>query len=121
MSQRGTPEKEERHQKVVQEASRNGTEELFYFNDEDMLYYVEKDVGYILNVAIYKKRLDCVFRYYISPYKNIYVHIPLEVVKNKAGRNVKCVTVPTRDGPKKYTLEYLQNHSFAWNEPNITF
>ena len=114
-------QKEERHQKIVQEASQNGEVELFYFNDEDMLYYLEKDIGYILNVAICKKRPDAVFRYYISPYENIYVHIPLEVVKNNEGRNVKCVTVPTRDGPKQYTLKYLQKHSFAWDAPSITF
>ena len=114
-------DKWDRHQRIVQEASQNGKVELFYFNDEDMLFPMEKDVGYIDHVAIYSKRQDCVFKYYYTPFDTIYTHIPLEVAKNKAGKNVKCVTVPTRDGPKKYTLEYLQKHSFAWNAPSITF
>ena len=112
--------KQERHQKIVQAASQNGEVELFYFNDEDMLYYLEKDIGYILNVAICKKRPDAVFRYYISPYENIYVHIPLELETIK-GKLRKVVTIPTRDGPKKYLHSYIVKYSIPWDAPSITF
>ena len=110
-----TPENEERHQKLLQEVSQNETKELFFFNDEDMLYFVQKDIGYILNVAIYKKRPDCVFRYYVSPYENIYVHIPLELETIK-GKLRKVVNIPTRDGDKKYLHSYVVKHSYEYEK-----
>ena len=109
-------EDEVRRQKLLQEASQNETKELFFFNDEDMLYFVQKDIGYILNVAIYKKRLDCIFKYYVSPYENIYVHIPLELETIK-GKLRKVVNIPTRDdGDKKYLHKYILKHSYEYGK-----
>ena len=88
---------------------------MFFFNDEDLLYFIEKDIDYILNVAICKKRPDCVLKYYVSPYKNIYVHIPLEL-NNINGKIRKTVNIPTRDGNKKYLRSYILKHCYEYGK-----